>query len=195
MPASPWQWYVGGTRVKDGGANMMVSTKGRYALRLMIDIAKQGEVGSLVTMRQAAEREGLSVKYLEQLGGALVKADVLKSVRGVSGGYLLARPADEITVGDILRATEGSSAPVACVEDSEHCERRLFGAGILDRAGSRNRVVRRQREAVDFGEAPVKSTDPLEAAPLVEPCRNRSRPDVPRGSQGNKACRKQQDSA
>lgn len=102
---------------------MMVSTKGRYALRLMIDIAKQGEVGSLVTMRQAAEREGLSVKYLEQLGGALVKADVLKSVRGVSGGYLLARPADEITVGDILRATEGSSAPVACVEDAEKCQR------------------------------------------------------------------------
>lgn len=139
MPASPWQWYVGGTRVKDGGANMMVSTKGRYALRLMIDIAKQGEVGSLVTMRQAAEREGLSVKYLEQLGGALVKADVLKSVRGVSGGYLLARPADEITVGDILRATEGSSAPVACVEDAEKCQRsgdcsaREFWIG-LDRA-------------------------------------------------------------
>ena len=69
----------------------------------------------------------------------MVKADVLKSVRGVSGGYLLARPADEITVGDILRATEGSWAPVACVEDSEHCGRsggcsaREFWIG-LDRA-------------------------------------------------------------
>ena len=102
---------------------MKVTTKGRYALRLMIDIAKQGQAGALVTMRQAAEREDLSVKYLEQLGGSLVKAGVLKSVRGVSGGYLLARPAEEITVGDILRATEGSSAPVACVEDEETCPR------------------------------------------------------------------------
>lgn len=118
---------------------MMVSTRGRYALRLMIDIAKQGKAGSLVTMRQAAEREDLSVKYLEQLGGALVKADVLKSVRGVSGGYLLSRPAQEITVGDILRATEGSSAPVACVEAggtcprSEECAARVFWEG-LDKA-------------------------------------------------------------
>ena len=83
----------------------------------MIDIARQGEAGALVTMRQAAEREDLSVKYLEQLGGALVKAGVLKSVRGVSGGYLLARPADQITAGDVLRATEGSCAPVSCLED------------------------------------------------------------------------------
>lgn len=75
---------------------MMVSTRGRYALRLMIDIAKQGEAGALVTMRQAAQRQGLSVKYLEQLGGALVRAGVLKSIRGVSGGYYLAQPADQI---------------------------------------------------------------------------------------------------
>ena len=88
----------------------------------MIDIARQGEAGALVTMRQAAEREDLSVKYLEQLGGALVKAGVLKSVRGV---YLLARPADQITAGDVLRATEGSCAPVSCLEDgAEACPRR-----------------------------------------------------------------------
>ena len=94
-------------------------------MRLMIDIARQGEAGALVTMRQAAEREDLSVKYLEQLGGALVKAGVLKSVRGVSGGYLLARPADQITAGDVLRATEGGCAPVACLEDgAEACPRR-----------------------------------------------------------------------
>lgn len=102
---------------------MMISTRGRYALRLAIDIAKQGEAGSLVTMRQAAEREGLSVKYLEQLGAALVKAKVLRSIRGVSGGYLLARPAAEITAGDVLRATEGSCAPVSCVDDPEACPR------------------------------------------------------------------------
>ena len=97
---------------------MMVSTRGRYALRLMIDIAKQGEAGALVTMRQAAQRQGLSVKYLEQLGGALVRAGVLKSIRGVSGGYYLAKPADQIRIGDVLRATEGSCMPVACVADA-----------------------------------------------------------------------------
>lgn len=86
---------------------MMVSTKGRYSLRLMIDIAQQGDAGTRVSMRQAAEREGLSVKYLEQLGGMLVHAGLLKSVRGVTGGYMLARPAEDITADDILVATEG----------------------------------------------------------------------------------------
>lgn len=101
---------------------MMVSIRGRYALRLMIDIAKQGEAGALVTMRQAAQRQGLSVKYLEQLGGALVRAGVLKSIRGVSGGYYLAKPADQIRIGDVLRATEGSCMPVACVDDEGKCD-------------------------------------------------------------------------
>ena len=82
----------------------------------MIDIAKQGEAGALVTMRQAAQRQGLSVKYLEQLGGSLVRAGVLKSIRGVSGGYYLAKPADQI------RATEGSCMPVACVDDEGKCD-------------------------------------------------------------------------
>lgn len=110
---------------------MMISTRGRYALRLMIDIAAQGEEGTLVTMRQAAERQELSVKYLEQLGGALVKAGVLKSIRGVSGGYLLSRPADQITAGDVLRATEGSTAPVACLEPgSEACPRRDYCSAL-----------------------------------------------------------------
>lgn len=102
---------------------MMVSTRGRYALRLVIDIAKQGEAGTLVTMRQAAEREGLSVKYLEQLGGALVRGGVLKSIRGVSGGYYLTRPPEEVRIGDVLRATEGSCMPVSCLEDDGKCER------------------------------------------------------------------------
>lgn len=104
---------------------MLISTKGRYALRLMIDIAAQGDEGTLVTMRQAAERQDLSVKYLEQLGGALVKAGVLKSIRGVSGGYLLAKSASQITAGDVLRAAEGSTAPVACLaEGDDVCPRR-----------------------------------------------------------------------
>lgn len=117
---------------------MMISTKGRYALRLMIDIARQGDPGVLVTMRQAAEREGLSVKYLEQLGGALVRAGLLKSIRGVNGGYYLACPASDIRISDILAATEGSAAPVKCVDHPEGCERnatcaaRCFWVGMRD---------------------------------------------------------------
>lgn len=116
---------------------MMVSTRGRYALRLIIDIAKQGQPGALVTMRQAAERLGLSVKYLEQLGGALVRKGVLKSIRGVNGGYYLARPAEEICIGDVLRATEGSCMPVGCLDDDaceliDACEAREFWRGMGD---------------------------------------------------------------
>lgn len=95
---------------------MMVSTRGRYALRLMVDIAKQGDAGVLVTMRQAAERLNLSVKYLEQLGGALVRAGILKSIRGVSGGYYLAMEPKDIVIGDVLRATEGDCMPVVSAD-------------------------------------------------------------------------------
>lgn len=95
---------------------MMISTKGRYALRLMIDIAEQGE-GARVPLREVAERQGISIKYLEQLAGSLVKGDLLKSTRGARGGYVLMRPAAEMTAGDVLRAAEGSCAPVACLED------------------------------------------------------------------------------
>lgn len=98
---------------------MMVSTRGRYALRLMVDIAKQGDAGVLVTMRQAAQRLDLSVKYLEQLGGALVRAGILKSIRGVSGGYYLAKDPKDIVIGDVLRATEGDCMPVASSDDDK----------------------------------------------------------------------------
>ena len=95
---------------------MMISTKGRYALRLMIDIAEQGE-DARVPLREVAERQGISIKYLEQLAGSLVRAGLLKSTRGARGGYVLTRSSDEMTAGDVLRAAEGSCAPVACLED------------------------------------------------------------------------------
>ena len=95
---------------------MMISTKGRYALRLMIDIAEQGE-DARVRLREVAERQGISIKYLEQLAGSLVRAGLLKSTRGARGGYVLTRSSDEMTAGDVLRAAEGSCAPVACLED------------------------------------------------------------------------------
>ena len=97
---------------------MVISTKGRYALRLMLDIAMQDGT-SPVHLHDIAERQGVSFKYLEQIVPPLSKAGFLKSVRGANGGYLLTRDPSEITTGDILRAGEGNLAPVACLASDE----------------------------------------------------------------------------
>ena len=100
---------------------MKISTKGRYGLRIMTDLAVNGADGC-VSLKDIAEREHLSEKYLEQIINLLSKEGLVKSVRGAKGGYHLTRSADEITVEDILKATEGSLAPVACAEDNGRCE-------------------------------------------------------------------------
>lgn len=102
---------------------MLVTTKGRYALRLMIYIASFPE--RKVALREVAENESMSLKYLEQLAHDLVTAELLTSVRGHGGGYQLARPAEQILAGDVLRAAEGSTIPVACaaLEDGNECPR------------------------------------------------------------------------
>lgn len=99
---------------------MKISTKGRYALRLMLDIATYGE-GKYVAIKTIATRQGISPKYLENIITILSRAGYVKSVRGPQGGYRLAKNPEEYTVGMILRLTEGSLAPVACIED-EHNE-------------------------------------------------------------------------
>lgn len=98
---------------------MMISTKGRYALRTMIDMARHDGEHRPVSIKEISARQEISVKYLEQIISLLVKHGLLKSVRGAKGGYLFAVPLEEITAGDILRATEGSLAPVECLEDPE----------------------------------------------------------------------------
>lgn len=95
---------------------MKISTKGRYALRLMLDLALH-DTGENIALKTIADRQEISGKYLEQIIGVLTKAGFVKSVRGSSGGYRLARTPESYTVGDILRLTEGSLAPVSCVED------------------------------------------------------------------------------
>jgi Rrf2 family cysteine metabolism transcriptional repressor len=95
---------------------MRLSTKGRYGLKAMLDLAVHSAEGQ-VTLNSIAERQGLSVSYLEQLFAALKKARLIKSVRGPQGGYLLANSPDDISVGDILRALEGSLAPTDCVSE------------------------------------------------------------------------------
>lgn len=94
---------------------MKISTKGRYALRLMVDLAISDD-GTYISLRDVSERQEVSMKYMEQIVGQLTKAELLHSVRGPQGGYKLARRPGEYLVGEILRVTEGSLAPVACLD-------------------------------------------------------------------------------
>lgn len=103
---------------------MKISTKGRYALRLMLDLATYN-TGEPVSIKDIAKRQQISEKYLEQIIAILNKAGFVRSIRGAQGGYLLKKEPKEYTVGMILRQTEGDLAPVACVgEESTECERR-----------------------------------------------------------------------
>ncbi len=102
---------------------MMVSTKGRYALRVLIDLAEREGKG-FTPLREIIERQEISQKYLESIMAQLSKAELVEAVHGKGGGYRLARAPEEITLGDVLRVTEGSLAPVACLEEgAKPCER------------------------------------------------------------------------
>ncbi len=110
---------------------MKISTKGRYALRLMLDMALHNN-GDLVRIKDVAARQDISDKYLEQIISALNKAGYVKSVRGPQGGYRLTKDPEQYTVGMILRITEGSLAPVACLEgDMNECTRNSGCATLL----------------------------------------------------------------
>ena len=102
----------------------MISTKGRYALRLMIDVATYYS-GIPVSLKDVSKRQNISIKYLEQVVQLLVKRGYLLSVRGNNGGYLLAKDVKDYTAGDILRCAEGTLAPVSCLQtDCNTCPRR-----------------------------------------------------------------------
>ena len=102
---------------------MKISTKGRYALRMMLDLALNEENG-YIPIKEIAKRQGISDKYLEQIISILNHAGFVRSVRGAGGGYMLTKKPSEYTVGMILRLTEGSMAPVSCLEDEVNtCDR------------------------------------------------------------------------
>ena len=102
---------------------MKISTKGRYALRMLIDLAMNGKE-SYVSLKDIAERQNISKKYLEQIVPLLSRSGLLKTNRGYQGGYMLSKKPDQYTVGEILRLTEGSLAPVACLDiDVNECQR------------------------------------------------------------------------
>ncbi len=109
---------------------MKISTKGRYAIRIMVDLAMSPR-DEYVKVKDIAFRQGISEKYLEQIIGILSRAGILKSARGARGGYQLTKDPEKYTVEEILRLTEGSLAPVACLGDEENqCSRYDICASI-----------------------------------------------------------------
>lgn len=103
---------------------MKISTKGRYALRMMLDLAEH-QNDSFIALKDIAQRQNISKKYLEQIVTILNRSDILNTTRGFQGGYKLSKAPDKYTVGEILRYTEGSLAPVACLENEPvQCDRR-----------------------------------------------------------------------
>lgn len=103
---------------------MKISTKGRYALRMMADLAANSG-GGAVALKDIAERQEISKKYLEQIVPMLNRASLLRTIRGYRGGYMLSKPPEQYTVGEILRVTEGDLAPVACLQcGGNTCARR-----------------------------------------------------------------------
>ena len=102
----------------------MVSTRGRYALRVMIDLAEHDD-GSFIPLKDVADRQEISEKYLESVVSSLVRAKLLEGLRGKRGGYRLTKKPEEYTVGSILKLTEKSLAPVACLDcEVNTCERK-----------------------------------------------------------------------
>lgn len=95
---------------------MMVSTKGRYALRVLIDLASQKD-DSFISLAAISQRQEISLKYLEAIVAVLTKGGLLLSHRGAEGGYRLAKPAEKITAAEVMALTEGSLAPVSCLEN------------------------------------------------------------------------------
>ena len=99
---------------------MMISTRGRYVLRVLADLAEHSN-GAYIPMKEIAERQELSLKYLEKLMPLLADRDLVEGMHGRGGGYRLTRAPASIRIGDVLRLTEGSLAPVQCLESGQSC--------------------------------------------------------------------------
>lgn len=119
---------------------MLVSTKGRYALRVLIDMAEHPSE-NYIPLKDIAQRQEISEKYLESILKALVKGGILTGLRGKGGGYRLSRPPEQYTVGEVLRLTEGSLAPVSCLEESALPCARSAGCRTLSLWEGLNRVI------------------------------------------------------
>ena len=123
-----------------GEGNMKISTKGRYALRLMLDLALHN-TGEYISLRDVSGRQDITVKYLEQIVTSLTRAGLLRSQRGMGGGYMLARTPAEYTIGEILRVMEGSLEPIACLESDVNLCARSEACSVLPFWKGLSRVI------------------------------------------------------
>ena len=126
---------------------MKISTKGRYALRMMLDLAENQKDG-FVALKDIAERQNISKKYLEQIVPMLNRSDYLVTSRGFQGGYRLAKSPENYTVGEILRITEGSLAPVSCMEQNPNLCPRSADCATLPVWLGLNKVVNEYLDSV-----------------------------------------------
>lgn len=130
---------------------MKISTKGRYAIRLILDIA-ENDVNGSVSLKDVSKRQGISLKYLEQIVNMLGKSGLVRSRRGAQGGYALLKNPSEITAGDILRVTEGSLAPVACLETAENTCQRAVGCPTIKLWEGLSRVINEYLDSVTIAD-------------------------------------------
>ena len=126
---------------------MKISTKGRYALRMMIDLGEHIDDG-YVTLKDIAVRQEISKKYLEQIVSLLSRSDFLITSRGYQGGYRLARRPDQYTVGDILRLTEGSLEPIACLDTHPNTCNRAASCATLPMWKGLSKVINEYLDSV-----------------------------------------------
>ena len=130
---------------------MLISTRGRYALRILIDMAEH-QTGAYIPLKEIAERQEISEKYLESILKILVKNRLLQGLRGKGGGYRLCRKPEEITAGEVLRMTEGTLAPVACLEaDADQCPR-MAECRTLPLWKELNQVINRYLDGVTIAD-------------------------------------------
>ena len=137
---------------------MLISTRGRYSLRVMIDLAEH-QSEEYIPLKTIAERQGISEKYLESIIKLLVKAKVLAGLRGKGGGYRLTCPPEQYTVGDILRLTEESLAPVACLEPGADTCPRVAQCRTLPVWQGLNKIINEYLDGVTIADLKRRGTD------------------------------------
>jgi Rrf2 family transcriptional regulator, cysteine metabolism repressor len=149
---------------------MKISTKGRYALRLMLELATSNP-NEYVTIKSIAAHQQISDKYLEQIIIQLNRAGYVKSIRGSQGGYKLAKPAEDFTVGMILRLIEGSMVPVACMEDEPNQCPRAGSCVTLDVWKQINEAVAKVIDSITLADLAVRQkqqqSDPADLLDFV----------------------------
>ncbi|MCH5337869.1 MAG: RrF2 family transcriptional regulator [Acetatifactor sp.] len=130
---------------------MMISTKGRYALRIMVDLAEHQSEG-YIPLKETADRQEISEKYLESILKSLVKNKFLEGLRGKGGGYRLTRAPEEYTIGSILRLTEDSLAPVSCLEPGEAACPRMANCRTLPMWQGLNKLINDYLDGITLAE-------------------------------------------